>query len=458
MTMPPSLSPIGQAPAAPSRSRRGVVFILVLWICLALAGLAVAFGHSMMLEHRAAANSTAGLAAAQAVQAAGRYVRHVLQNNDDPGRMPDLDTYEAEAVEIGDAQFWILGRADDNKAEPVFALIDEASKLNLNTATREMLEALPRMTPNLAASIIDWRDSDSDPTPDGVESDYYLRLATPYTAKNSAFETVDELRLVAGADWDILTGEDTNHNGVLDAWEESTSSTNHDARLDPGIFEYLTVYTREPNRATDGAARTNINSNRQELQQLLTDQLGAPRANAIMAAAGFTGPQSRPQFSSTLHFYYRGRMTVDEFAKVDDRLTTSNAQYLYGLVNVNTAPAAVLTCLPGIGPDYADKLVAYRLGKQDELRSLAWVTLVLDQESALRAASGLTVRTYQVAADVVAVGPNGHGLRRGHFVFDLSGSSPVIAYYRDDSALGWPLGPTLRAQLAGFTQTEDRTP
>ena len=34
-----------------------------------------------------------------------------------------------------------------------FKLVDEASKLNLNTATVEMLQLLPRMTPELAAAI-----------------------------------------------------------------------------------------------------------------------------------------------------------------------------------------------------------------------------------------------------------------------------------------------------------------
>jgi len=63
-----------------------------------------------------------------------------------------------------------------NAERPSFELVDEASKLNLNTATVEMLQLLPGMTPELAAAIVDWRDSDSDVTTGGAEDEVYLRL------------------------------------------------------------------------------------------------------------------------------------------------------------------------------------------------------------------------------------------------------------------------------------------
>ena len=38
-------------------------------------------------------------------------------------------------------------------------------------------------------------------------------------------------------------------------------------------------------------------------------------------------------------------MTTTEFALIATNLTTTNGTYIYGRVNVNTASAAVLTCL-----------------------------------------------------------------------------------------------------------------
>src|ERR1043166_6895475 len=52
---------------------------------------------------------------------------------------------------------------------------------------------------------------------------------------------------------DILYGEDANLNGLLDPNENDGPQTlpddNRDGRLDHGIFEYLTVYSRQPNAA-----------------------------------------------------------------------------------------------------------------------------------------------------------------------------------------------------------------
>ena len=102
---------------------------------------------------------------------------------------------------------------------PVFGLVDEASKLNLNTATADMLAMLPGMTVEFAAAIVDWRDNDSTPSENGAEDEVYQRLDPPRRCKNGPFESIDELRLVYGATPELLHGEDANRNGILDANE-----------------------------------------------------------------------------------------------------------------------------------------------------------------------------------------------------------------------------------------------
>src|SRR5207245_1317889 len=155
-----------------------------------------------------------------------------------------------------------------------------ASKLNLNTATLNMLQMLPRMTPELAAAIIDWRDADDTVTPGGAESQIYAQLNPPYRCKNANFESIDELRLVYGAYLDVLYGEDTNLNGILDLNENdgevSPPSDNLDGRLDPGLFEYVTVYTREPTTTTNGTTRVNVGAAnmQQRLASVLQNKLG----------------------------------------------------------------------------------------------------------------------------------------------------------------------------------------
>ena len=434
----------------------GTVLIVVMWIALGLVSIALYFGHSMVFECRGSDNSAAGLKATQAIEGARRYVSFVLANLEEPNTMPDIESYSAEQAAIEDAAFWLIGRRNEDEPDnvPVFGLVDEASKLNLNTATRDMLEQLPGMPPELAAAIIDWRDTDNELSPDGAESETYLSGDPEYYCKDSNFETIEELRMVIGAEWDILYGEDTNRNGVRDPNEDDGDEMwppdDLDGTLDPGVLEYLTVYSREPNAGEEGAARINITSGSgQELGQLLQETFGQERGLQIQQAVGRQAPSMR----SLLEFYTVSGMTPDEFSQVDDALTVSDDDFVEGLVNVNTASAAVLACLPGIGEDYAGRLVAYRQGKSSEdLASVAWVTEVLDDTSAIEAGPYLTTGTYQFAADVAAVGHLGRGFRRTLYIFDISGGAPTVVYSRDMTRLGWPLGGEIREQYISMAE------
>ncbi|MEK7675176.1 MAG: helix-hairpin-helix domain-containing protein [Verrucomicrobiota bacterium] len=425
----------------------GSVLIIVLWITFGLISTALYFGHSMLFEFRAADQNAAALEADQAIEGAARYVSFVLTNAANPGQLPDTNSFYCEAVPVGEAFFWLIGRGDPEEIRetPIYGLQDEASKLNLNTATREMLEMLPRMTSELAAAIIDWRDADSEVTTGGAESETYLRRNPAYNCKNANFETVEELRLVAGADLEILYGEDANLNGVLDANENdgtlSPPDDNRDGRLDPGLFEYVTVYSREPNTRSDGTPRIDVSGTQQnELATRLQEAFGQQRATQIQSrlAANPGG------FGSLLQFYLRSRMTPQEFAQVAGDLSVTNAPYVEGLINVNTASAAVLACIPGIGPEKAASVAAYRQSKPDELSSVAWVTQVLDEAGAVRAGPYITTQSYQFAVDVAAVGHHGRGYRRTLFISDTSEGSPKILYRRDRARLGWALGAASR--------------
>ena len=442
---------------------RGTALIVVMWVSLGLVSLALFFGHSMMFEYRAADNRAAGLAAAQAVEGARRYVAFLLENLEEPGVMPEGESYEAEEAHVGDASFWLIGRGDgevDADDAPVFGLIDEASKLNLNTATLDMLQALPNMTTQLAAAIVDWRDTDGDVSPDGAESGDYMLGEPAYYCKDGEFETLEELRLLMGCDFDMLYGKDRNRNGVLESWEEDgeSAATPRDASLDHdaldsfGLLEYLTVYSREPNVREDGSKRVNVRTAPdEELAQVFRQAFGGGRADAILEAVG----NARQGVRSVLEFYIHSGMTPEEFAQVDDALSVSDAEYVEGLVNVNTASAEVLACLPGIGEEYASQLTASRNGKStsEELDSVAWVAEALGPESAIQAGPYITVRTYQFTADVVGVGHHGRGFRRESIVFDASGRDSqgtveVKAVCRRGLArLGWPLGTEMRVQL-----------
>lgn len=442
------------APAIMRRpGRRGSALVIVLWVTLGLVSVGLYFGHSSSLGLKAADQRVAGIEAEQALDGAARYAMHVLARNERPATLPDPVIYQREAAILGEARFWFLGRPTASTItptaldQPVFALMDECSKLNLNTATAEMLANLPRMTPELAAAIIDWRDADGTVTTGGAEDETYQRRTPAYRCKNAPFESVEELQLVAGMTAEILFGEDANLNGVLDPNEMDGDATppsdNRDSRLDPGILEYLTVHGQEPLALPDGTARINVGqaAGRQQLASLLQERLGTDRGNQILRTVG------NGAIRSVLEFFIRSRMTVDEFRLVETNLVVTTGNTVPSLVNVNTASEAVLACLPGIGLERAPQLVGYRRSNPDRLDTVAWVAEVLDQQAAIQAGPFLTGHSFQYTADVAAVGHHGRGYRRARFVIDLSGATPRVIARRDLSGLGWALGRTTREQL-----------
>ena len=460
-------------------SPNAAVLVIVLWIAFGLVSIALYFGQSMMFNLQAADNYEASVEADQAIEGAARYVSAILTNlqqqvlsqdtnmpgililpgviqayTPQSGQTPFTQTYQGQDVSVGNAHFWLIGRdtggtSNVNSGVPVFALVDEASKLNLNTATLDMLEALPFMTSDLAASILNWRTNSAAITAGGAELEYGM-LNPPYHCKNAPFETIDELKLVIGATTDILYGADINLNGILDANENNQNTlqtvANLDGGLNAGILEYVTVYSREPNTQLDGTPRINISARGQAgLRTVLQNALSADRATQILQQLG-----RNATFTSVLQFYISSGMTADEFAKVSDALTVSADPYIQGLVNVNTASATVLACLPGIGVNNAQTLVTYRQTHPDQLATVAWVAQALGNDGATQAGPYITAKSYQLTADVAAVGHHGRGYRRTLFVFDTSGGTPQIIYRRDLNQMTRALGAARQSwQLTG---------
>ena len=134
-------------------------------------------------------------------------------------------------------------------------------------------------------------------------------------------------------------------------------------------------------------------------------------------------------------------MTEAELDQITPYLTMSTGQFAKGLINVNTASQAVLQCVPGISQDQAGQLVSTRAAQTTPYTNLAWVVQILGNASSIQAGPYLTTQTYQVTADVAAVGPHGRGYRRTLFVIDGSTGTPQVVYRRNMAPLGWALGP-----------------
>jgi len=456
------------------RREKASVLIIVLWVSIGLVSIALYFANSMTYELRASDNRVSGLTADQAIEGAARYVGYVLSLYATNGAVPLNTEFACEAVPIGDSKFWLIGRdptaglSGTAPTEPTFGLVDEASKLDLNYASINALSYLPNMTADFTNAILDWR------SPNSVASLDYATLG--YYPKYAPFETVDELRLVYGATVDLLAGDDVNRNGVLDANE--TDSTGM-GQVNSGLFEYTTVWTREPNFHSDGSSLTNVNdttpSGQQKIQALLQN-CGVANATSLGSQIYnyHTTPSGVRLYNNILDLAYQCQYTFGmseaDFAKIYNNVTTTNSTsvpYFRGRVNVNTASADVLTALfMGLDPTTineqtasgaAQTLITYRQQNPGSLNSISWIMDALGNNNtvvrALRNSTAnnrggyVTTKSFQFTADIAAVGPFGRGYRRVKFIFDTSNGSPIILYRQDLSRLGWALGDKARQTL-----------
>ena len=377
--------------ATTRRARRpagGTVLIVTMWILLVLAGLVLILARAMRVEGERSANEVAAIQAAAVEQGAIQYVMSCVDGL--KGAVPlDTDT-PCEAVPVGDGVFWILRPSSDDDRTYSYGITDECSKLNLNTATPAMLQRLPGMTDEFAASVVDWRDTDSNVTANGAESEYYLRLPDPYECKNGPLETVEELFLVRGATRDILFGQDVNRNGVIDLGESESSFSgtfsSSGSRLNRGIIGFVTVYGAQP--ATSSSSG------------------GASKSSSSKSGSSTT--------------------------------TTPT-----GLVNVCTAPKEVLLCLPGLEESDVTALLAKRAASGTDLTTTLWVFEVLARDKAVGIRSYITVKTYQFSADIVSLAASGRAFKRCRVVIDSRTSPPKVIYWQDLTHLGWPLAPEI---------------
>ena len=289
--------------------RRGSVLVVSMWIIIALTAVVLVLAREMVVEALATKQHLAQAKADAAEQGAEQFVLSVMAGElVTPGYR---DAINMEEMSMGECYVWIVHPNVDDETQPAYGLTDEASKLDLNSATASMFEYLPNMDYNIAAAIVDWRDTDEDITTtqeggQGAETNEYQMGGMAYQSKNAPFESVDELQLIYGMTDDLLWGADLNHNGIIEQGEADSSAgmaLNSNSML--GLMAYCTVYgvqaTNPPattsSTGTTGATGTggttgtstaqqpvNVNAtNNTQLQQMLNQYLPS-KAQAILTA------------------------------------------------------------------------------------------------------------------------------------------------------------------------------
>jgi len=449
--------------AGERKGRRGVALLIVLWLMAILTLLMYSFLADMQVEYAVSSGYADGKKAEQLAWSAIDLACATVLNDTQTWQSLNDTTWANNPdaffeVPLGDGAFTIFRPTYDDTQTVLWGLDDEASKINLNTASRDVLLKLPNMTEDIVDAIIDWRDADSTPGASGAESSYYNGLTPPYNCKNQPFETLEELLYVKGINPPLLFGEDFNLNGRLEPNEDDGDKTwppdNMDGKLDPGLWSLCTVWSADRNVDAEGNKRINLNSasapelvraglQNPEVQQIMVMRQAVP----FLSVAQLLGGQGIPPVLSVQRF--KEVLVGDKLGVVDDAKVP-------GLVNINTASKQVLLCLPGITEEIALKLMEYRTTPGNDLSNMGWLLNVVEPAVLQRFSPFITCRSYQFRIHAVgrvgtpydngveaqAVPERPGAFRRMVAVFDkLAAPNPRLVYWKDQSKLGMPYDP-----------------
>lgn len=203
-------------------SRKGSILMVTLWSLFLLVVFAIQLGYGVRqklilihrLEERNKLHYIAEAGVKQAIFELGKAAQGDYDSFSDTWSN-DIGVFKERR--LGGGQFTVSYAHIDEKTGLVYTrygVVDEQRKININRVDQNVLRQLLRIVlsygkeeaQELAASIIDWRDKDSELSiPIGSAEDFdYQALRYSYEAKDSEFEVLEELLLVRGIDEDIF--------------------------------------------------------------------------------------------------------------------------------------------------------------------------------------------------------------------------------------------------------------
>src|SRR4051812_11393708 len=153
----------------PQTRRRGAVLIVALIITAVLAGMILTLGRSMRVEVQASGNQEAAAQAQGAERAAEQYVLGLLTTDAMNVQNLSEDQFQVHVGTQGQGGTFLIVRPNyDDQSLPLYGLVEEGSKININNAPQSMLFNFVQDEDTLSA-IQQWR------TTNGVDS-YYNSL------------------------------------------------------------------------------------------------------------------------------------------------------------------------------------------------------------------------------------------------------------------------------------------
>ncbi|NLF31061.1 MAG: helix-hairpin-helix domain-containing protein [Planctomycetes bacterium] len=388
---------------------RGVVLVVVLWVLVLVTALCLGVHASAAGRRRLAARDEDARRVEAGVLSAVATARAVVAaDGRDVDELRDIWAAGDPAVFSGPVNQGRFAIVAGTGAAARAGLADEAARLNANTATVEMLAGL-----------------------DAMDSTTALAFVTARTALEARIvaDAGDPAAPPAGLTGPIAT-DDQLRRLLLDA-------TDGDAAATDALLERLTIHSRALNQDADGRPRVNLNTaTSAELTDLLAPWLDARQITAIVLARDQQPLVSVGELLTRPLTVLNGdglpvpvTIPPDRFAAFVDRLAVTSATVLPGRVNVNTAAAEVLACLPGLDPTTAASLVRHReTADSAQLRSIGWLLTVLTADQFRQAAPHVTTRTAQFRFQASWTADRGSLAARATAVLERAGGRTALLF------------------------------
>ena len=401
-----------------STSRRGAVLLIVLWLLILLGLVVLGLNRAAQLL---AGESGAAVGRVQARWAARAGLEKSLEllttdltPEDGPLDVWWDDPEALEAVELAEGFAYTVQTPGLTEGVTRFGPADLSSRLPVNAATVAEIDALPTVSEENAAAILDWRDANDEVTPGGAERAAYDALELPYDIRNGPFRTAAELRLVEGVDGFAYDGD-------------PAAGVN-------GLRTLATPFSYDPNTSPSGAEKLRLDQlEASALRQRFNFSAGLAEAvvgedelEDVFDLVGLEGDgeAERGEVDSIGFQWVADR--VEDFASGDD----AGEERGPGRVNINTAPRAVLKAM--LGEDAAAEVEAGRTAGFTSLGELVRQG-ILEEDAFEAVAPRLTVRSrvFEVTSTGTAPGGRAATLRA---VVDrkASGERPAILWLAED--------------------------
>jgi type II secretory pathway component PulK len=195
-------------------NERGVALMIVLWVMTLLMIIVSEFAYTMKVEGAAVRNFKDEAEAYYLASAGVNMALAEISESYDLvclGRDGALVFKKKEKEVLQDIKAEREALLGGGKV--FYTVTDEKGKININSAARETISDLLRVTGVEAAdrdiiadSVLDWRDPNQEHHMNGAETDYYSSLLQPYAAKDGPLDMVEELLLVQGVTPEIFYG------------------------------------------------------------------------------------------------------------------------------------------------------------------------------------------------------------------------------------------------------------